>query len=548
MSTETIFGVRYRHIQLAGGADLYVTELGEPLLEWIRPENFYTDKEWFNANHVKLPGTSSPYRIRTKSVSGQAAEVVFKWNRMGQKVIREEEGGDKLAGAEFNSPFEEFALVMELRASRFGAWDRIRTQNPLAIYVPLERAELWELERTDHRMQALTSRHQREVELDIYRGYAVIYQWLPGVDLAQARSDGVVSEEEMKRLSEMAEEDLRRVGFLVRDQKAQHVIVRPDTSGKRLQEAEDGRVIYGLVDFELMERTPERELMVRRLKRRDYLKRQKDRFHVDPSVPYPPHLRHVEILGVEYVFGRAESTKGLLWVVGLDPELFDYFLPERWEDTPRIRLSSHGRYYTVTKDNIHLVWRVSRVGETPDMDPYRDDEKRILDYGYNSPFEEVSIALDLARSGIRTTYPRAIYMSGTTSEIASALSDDSRYGSHERYRTPDGEPVLQKDHAYTIIWGYWNGPDERLAARDSNYLEGINALQAYRAKLISEAQYLALIQRKRERLREIGIEDLNMRGTHILLSRDTSGVLVLDANGYPEMRVCNFELLKRVSP
>ena len=148
----------------------------------------------------------------------------------------------------------------------------------------------------------------------------------------------------------------------------------------------------------------------------------------------------------------------------------------------------------------------------------------------------------------RTTYPRAIYMSGTTSHIAAALLDPSRYASHESYRTPEGDRVLQPDHTYTIIWGYWNGPDERLAARDSDYLEGINALQAYRAKLLSEHQYLSLIQRKRERLRQIGIEDLNMRGTHILLSRDSRGTLVSDASGLPEMRVCNFELLRRVAP
>lgn len=546
MDTRVVFGVNYLHLQLDSGADLYVSEYGEPVLNLIRPENFYTDRVWFASNHVKLPGSGNAYRVRTKEVSGQAMEVVLKWNRMGRKVIQEEDGRT-LDDAEFNSPFEEFALVMELRNSRFGQWDRIITQNPLAIYVPLERSELWQLERKDYKMTVLYSRHEREVELDIYRGYAVIYQWLPGIDLAQAHHEGIVSQDEMERLTSMAEEDMRRIGFIVRDQKAQHVIVKPDGGG--LQQTEYGRVVYGLVDFELLERMPERDLMVRRLKRHNYLKRQKDRFSVNPVVKYPPHLKHVNVFGVDYVFGRAESTKGLLWVVGLDPELFEYFLPERWEDTPRIRLSPHGRiYYTVTKDNIHLVWRVSRVGVIPDMDPFREDEKRSLDYGYNSPFEEIRISLDLASNGIRTIYPRAIYMVGNKSEIGSAFYDDSRYRSHEQYRTPDGEPILQREHSYTIVWGYWNGPDERLAAQDSDHLEGINALQAYRAKLISEEQYLSLIQRKKERLRQIGIEDLNLRGTHILLSRDSRGNLVTDESGYLETRVCNFELLKRICP
>ena len=341
MNAEVIFGVNYHHLQLSNGADLYITEFGEPILESILPENFYTDREWFDSHHVKLPGTSNPYRVMTKNVSGQTTEVVLKWNRMGQKVCREEEDGGNLDGAEFNSPFEEFALLMELKNSRFGEWDRIITQNPLAIYVPLERAELWQLERKDHKMRALYTRHEREVELDICRGYAVIYQWLPGIDLGQAHQDGIVSRDEMKELTSMAEEDMGRIGFVVRDQKAQHVIVKPDGSGTQLQKTEYGRVVYGLVDFELLERTPARDLMVRRLKRRNYLKRQKDRFHVDPLVEFPPHLKQVNVFGVDYVFGRAESTKGLLWVVGLDPELFDYFLPERWENTPRIQLSPH---------------------------------------------------------------------------------------------------------------------------------------------------------------------------------------------------------------
>ena len=155
--------------------------------------------------------------------------------------------------------------------------------------------------------------------------------------------------------------------------------------------------------------------------------------------------------------------------------------------------------------------------------------------------------MELTRNGIRTTYPRAIYMMGSKTDVAPAFHDDSRYRSHACHRTPDGEPILQPGHSYTIIWGYWNGPDEKLAARDADYLEGINALQAYREKLICEEEYLSLIQRKKERLRRIGIEDLNLRGTHILLSRDSKGNLVSDDQGYLEERLCNFELLKRIA-
>ena len=52
----------------------------------------------------------------------------------------------------------------------------------------------------------------------------------------------------------------------------------------------------------------------------------------------------------------------------------------------------------VTQDNVHLVWRQSRVGQIPDADPYVGREKRILTYGYNSPFQEFSIAFELSRN------------------------------------------------------------------------------------------------------------------------------------------------------
>ena len=84
-------------------------------------------------------------------------------------------------------------------------------------------------------------------------------------------------------------------------------------------------------------------------------------------IPLPPHLTRTEIFGVPYIFGRAESTGGRMWVVGRNSRLFDYFLPERWRKTPSLSLSEANEvYYTVTKDNIHLVWETSRVGEIPD--------------------------------------------------------------------------------------------------------------------------------------------------------------------------------------
>jgi hypothetical protein len=547
MKIKSIMGVKYFHRKLDDGSDLYTTALGEPLLKYLDPSSFLYDRQWFENHHVRLMGTSHPYKITTKSVKGRSVDIVFKWNRMGQKVIAEEEDGYDLSTAEFNSPFEEFSLVMELRNTKFEELDEVITQRPLAIYVPAGRVELWQLERKDYKMRAICKRHERDINLDIFREYAVIYEWLPGIDAGQACREGIICNRQMMEITSMAEEDLARKGFTVRDKKPQHVIVRPDSRGVRLRKTRDGRVRYGMVDFELLERTPERDRMVRRMKRRDYLKRQKNRFAVNHKRKLPAHLSMVRILNVDYIYGRAESTGGLLWVVGRDPALFEYFLPERWENTPRRQLSPVSRvYYTMTKDNIHLVWRVSKVGVTPDLDPFKPDEKRILAHGHNSPFEEMSIALELSRNGIRTIYPRAIYMMGNRNEVSEFIFDNSRYQSHRSFKTPGGEPILRSGHNYTLLWGYWNGPDEHLATSDSDYLEGVNALRAYREKLISEEEYFSLIQRKNERLRSVGIEDLNLRGTHILLSKDSRGELVKDRDGYFETRLCNFEMLRRI--
>jgi hypothetical protein len=306
--------------------------------------------------------------------------------------------------------------------------------------------------------------------------------------------------------------------------------------------------LCAVIDYELLARTPEKEEVIRKLKRESYLKKQRDRFIVRDGKQFPPHLQEVNILGVDYVYGHVESTRGLLWIVGWDPDLYDYFLPERWEKTPRTRLSTHHEiFHTLTKDNINLVWKISQVGTKPDMDPFLEEERRILEYGYNSPFEEVSYALALSQKGIRTVYPRAIYMYGKAMSISESILDKSRFDIHKALKTPEGDPILQKDHKYIIIWGYWNGLDEKLAVNDGDYLEGIDALSAFREGIISRDEYVSLLRRKEERLANAGFEDLHLRGSHILLSLNSKGKLLRDAEGIAEMRICNFELLKRIT-
>jgi hypothetical protein len=357
----------------------------------------------------------------------------------------------------------------------------------------------------------------------------------------------MLDERRVEALTLDSREAMGRVGFAVRDSKPHHLIVRPRPDGRLLADRQ-ARTRYAMVDFELLERTPEREARERGKRRKSYLERQRDRFLPRDAGTFPPHLKRTEILGVPYVYGHTESTGGALWVVGNDPNLFDYFLPERWKPTPRTKLSHiHEIYHTVTRDNINLVWQVSNVGLQPDADPFKEDEQKILEHGYNSPFEEFALALDLGRRGIPTTYPRAIYMTGSRAEYPGPLDDTRRHETHRALLTPDGAPILREDRNYVILWGFWNGPDEKLAARDEAYYEAVDALRARKEEILPKEGYLTLMRRMRDRLMALGVEDLNLRGNHLLLSLDSAGKLVRDAAGEPDVRICNFELLRRVT-
>jgi hypothetical protein len=542
---EEIFDVCYFHLKLKNEDELYVTKYGLPFVKNLFPGNFLTDERWFNKNSTRLSGSSCTYKVVTKKVDGRSKNLVIKYNRMGQDIPGAEES-EELNAAEFNSPFEEFALLVELRDSKYESHGRIVTQKPLAIYVPSERVEMWRMGRREYKMQAKLEAHP-DVELDMFRSYVTVYEWIRGIDAADAWRKGLLDENEMIALTLRVEMEMNNKGFTVKDRKPNHIIVKSKGDG-RLARNRQENLLYAVVDYELLQRTPERDEIVKKAKRLSYLTKQKDRFVMSSPKVFPPHLKQVTILDVQYVYGHAESTGGLLWVVGKDPDLFDYFLPERWENTPRTKLSSHHEiYYTLTKDNIHLVWKVSKVGIQPDMDPFREDERKILEYGFNSPFEEISIALKLSKRGIRTVYPRAVYMFGKRISISDAILDDSRYTSHSGHTTPEGNPILRKDHKYIIVWGYWNGPDEKLAAKDGDYLQGISALSAYRNGMVSHDEYITLLKRKEERLSRVGFEDLHLRGSHVLLSLDGGGKLVKNHESIYEMRICNFELIKKIS-
>ena len=140
----SLLGVDYFRLKTDDGGELFLTRFGLPFWKHLLPENWYAN-EWFEANRERLEGTSTVYRVPTRPVDGKALNLVVKWSRVGEVVPLDTLTVNKFIHAEFNSPFEEFSLLMELRKGEAGpAGIRIRTQQPLAIYVPGERLQLWQ--------------------------------------------------------------------------------------------------------------------------------------------------------------------------------------------------------------------------------------------------------------------------------------------------------------------------------------------------------------------------------------------------------------------
>ena len=544
---KTLLGVTYDHYRLADGADLYVTEFGRPFLRHLLPEN-WLEPEWFSKSREALQGTSTVYKIKTRPVAGAGKDLVVKWCRVGEDVPMDTFTRLKFIEADFNSPYEEFSLLLEMRTrARPGT---IRTHKPLAIFVPAERLELWQTGRSQSKIDYKKAQY-RDVELDIYRQYILIYEWIKGVASTEttaaqaAQAAGFADAESFNlAMTDRSIEDMRQAGYRVLDVKPQHVIVRPRPNGGLLRDR-SGRTAYALVDFELLERTPEYGRQAKQERRQTYLERQRDRFRpLFRPGSYPRHLHPVRILGVDYVHGDCDSTRGKLWVVGRDPHLFDYFLPERWRRTPRQSLSDTAQvYHTKTKDDVQLVWKVSQVGD-PAQPAHMPTA--VATHGYNSPFEEFEFAFQMAEAGVPATYPRAIYMLGHHSTLPPEALDPRRYESHRDLRMPDGAPVLQRERNYITIWGYWNGTDDAVAGEElrRDHCRGINGLQALAAGRIDERQLQAATKKMTRLLAAAGAESCGLLATHYLLTLSPQNELVRDPDGTLAVRLCNFEFLR----
>ncbi len=558
-----VLGVVYLHSKTDDGGDLYLTRFAESHQQHLEIRNWY-EASWFTRHRVRLLGTSSVYRVPTKSIDGTSLDLVVKNCRVGEDVPLNTHTLEEFCNAEFNSPWEEFALVVEMADKQVGQrlqW--VRAQRPLAIYVPPQKMQLWQSGRSRAKINRIRARHPG-IDLDILKQYKLVYEWIRGKNLIEIfehiKIDMPDLVHHLQTMQRKAFEDLTRKGYLMADMKPEHVIldeedcIRIEHMGKSEEPGTPQKQIdmvyqlmsvgkYSVIDYELLFRTPEHEDRVKASRRHSYLDDMRDRL---TPTPLPSHLTRTEIFGVPYIFGRAESTGGRMWVVGRNARLFDYFLPERWRKTPCLSLSNTNEvYYTVTKDNIHLVWKTSRVGEIPEIEYTPNEVTKIRQFGINSPFEEFAISQELNQRGIHAVYVRAIYATGSAKLERSI--DPRKYETHKAIVDSDGNPILGEDHNYISIRGYYNGPDEWVSQHEDQLFTPVDLVKAIQKKIIDESQSRHFLQKVKDRLRAAGYDGSLLKTNDLLLALDSKGEIIKDQSGDPDVIICNFEILWKVS-
>ena len=253
-----ILGVKYFHTQTPDGGDLYFTEFGLPFARQLLPQN-WRDPEWFVAHRQKLRGTSTIYRTLTKPVDGKSLEIVVRYNRVGEELPVDTLTLEQFINADFNSPFEEIKVLMDLRASRRGTpRRRMPTKKPLAIFEPPDLLQLWQSGRLESKIAQKLARYP-QAALDIRRQYILIYGWIEGYDAQQVADlwqlEGEPRMEFLKKTTAFVTDEMAEMGFRVLDMKPAHVILRLERDGT-LKRRQDGKLLYALVDYELLEKIP----------------------------------------------------------------------------------------------------------------------------------------------------------------------------------------------------------------------------------------------------------------------------------------------------
>jgi hypothetical protein len=266
------YGERYAELQDVTGGRIWVNRHGWKHLRQLHPAEWYFDDEYYHRGTRLSKGSGAVYRVRGNCHHHVPIDLVVKFSRMAQEVQLDMPSSfpagiprQSLDNISFNDPFQEFALVEQLRSSKRGPVNsRILTKRPLAIYSPAKRFQPWRLGRTE----GLFRRHDyglrldaanqdtavASVDLSIDRQYIMLFHWVRGVDAEELLRRGQLSTAEVEGLVRDVVDDLSAKGFHVLDTKPNHIILRTRRDNRLLRR--NGRLVYAIVDFELLQRKP----------------------------------------------------------------------------------------------------------------------------------------------------------------------------------------------------------------------------------------------------------------------------------------------------
>jgi hypothetical protein len=291
-----------------------------------------------------------------------------------------------------------------------------------------------------------------------------------------------------------------------------------------------------MVDYELLVRTPEHERQVRADRRRGYLDELSRRENI---AEVPSNLSNDVILGLGYVHGPVESTGGHLWVVGNNPRLFDFFLPERWRKTALWRLSNDNELsYTITKDGVHLLWAPSRVGEFGPLDGNGHPRS------YTSPFEVFSTIRTLSRAGVPVVAPRAIYCTGTAK--AEPCEDDAAYERMRPYTLSDASPVLRPDRNFLMIFGFFAWVrDVGIPSTMPRVPRPAGLVNAHERGLVSSREVKAAVEFIRDGVNQAGYDGSVVTADDLLVELDELDTVLFAGPGLPAARLHDAELIHK---
>ena len=263
-----VFGVDYAVVPQSDGGQLYVSRVAWHWLDYLQPDRWW-DAKSAAVRGERLPGsTGTVYRVRSTPHGMPPRDLVVKFSRVAQDVplfipddFVESLPRTAVADARFLAPFAEFGLMRELRGNILNHGPhRLRTKMPLAIYSPAQKYPLWQTGRhpdifRTHQLAMAQDQFENglaAVRLDIERDYLGIFAWIDGIDAEEAFHRGMIDNELLLLLTRSSNHALSRLGYRILDNKPRHLIVRPRPDGRLLQR--DGKIIYTMIDFELLQR------------------------------------------------------------------------------------------------------------------------------------------------------------------------------------------------------------------------------------------------------------------------------------------------------